>query len=37
MKIFEEGDHMMKDGGLGFQIADNQDDAIHKIVEHNFP
>jgi hypothetical protein len=37
MKIFEEGDHMMKDGGLGFGIVDIQNDAIHEIGEHNFP
>jgi hypothetical protein len=36
MKIFEEADHMIQDGGLGFQIADIQDGAVHKIVEHNF-
>jgi hypothetical protein len=27
----------MKDRVLGFQIADIQDDAVHEIVEHNFP
>jgi len=28
---------MMKDGRLGFQIADIQDGAVHEIVEHNVP
>jgi hypothetical protein len=37
MKIFEEDDHMMKDGGLDFQIADIQDGAVHEIMEYNFP
>jgi hypothetical protein len=37
MKIFKEEDHMMKDERLGFQTADIQDGAVHKIVEHNFP
>jgi hypothetical protein len=37
MMIFEEGDHMMKDGGLSFRTADIQDDAVLEIVEHNFP
>jgi hypothetical protein len=37
MMIFEEEDHMMKDGGLGFRTADIQDDAILEFEEHNFP
>jgi hypothetical protein len=37
MMIFEEGDHMMKDGGLGFRTADIQDGVVHEIEEHNFP
>jgi len=37
MKIFEEGDHMMKDEGFGFQTADIQDGAVHEIEENNFP
>jgi hypothetical protein len=37
MKISKEGNHMVKDGGLGFRIVDIQDDAIHEIGEHNFP
>jgi len=31
IKIFEEEDHMMKDGGLGFRTADIQDGADHGI------
>jgi hypothetical protein len=37
MKIFEEEDHMMKDGGLAFRTTDIQDGAVHEIREHNFP
>jgi hypothetical protein len=37
MMIFEEGDHMMKDRGLGFQTTDIQNDAVPEIGEHNFP
>jgi hypothetical protein len=34
--IFEEGDHIMNDGGLGFRTADIQDGADHGIGERNF-
>jgi hypothetical protein len=37
MMIFEEGDHMMKDRGLGFRTVDIQIDAVPEIGEHNFP
>jgi len=36
MNIFEEEDHMMKNGRLGFRTADIQDGAVHEIGEHNF-
>jgi hypothetical protein len=34
--IVDEDSHMMKDDGLGHQIAGNLDGVVYEIGEHNF-